>query len=227
MKRLLDLFFPRRCPDCGKPVPFGAAGCDCHTLQTRRVDAPVCEHCGAGLDCCTCAREDGLLLPHIAAPFYYTGTVRDDLLELKFSGVRSLAGKLGREMAQCFADVQPDVVTAVPMSKESARRRGFNQSVLLAKVVASQLRLPCAALLQKTRETETQHTLSEKARRENLREAFALLPNTDVRGKTVLLVDDIKTTGATLYECVKVLQESGAAAVYCLCCAVTVFVDDV
>ena len=225
MSRLLDLFFPRRCPICGKPVPFGAPGCDCHSLTIHRIDPPVCEHCGAELAHCTCAKPGELLLPHVAAPFYYTGKVRDDLLELKFDGARARSKQLGREMAQCFAlrfpNVQPDVVTSVPMTKPDERARGFNQSALLAKQVASQLMLPFAVVLRKTRETETQHTLSETERRTNLQNAFAVAVPSAVRGKTVLLVDDIKTTGATLSECVRVLQENGAASVYCLCCAIT------
>ena len=225
LNRLLDLFFPRRCPVCGNLLPFGAEHCSCHSLQNRRVHPPVCEHCGASKEHCTCFLPGELKLGHIAAPFYYTGKVRDELLELKFDGEKKRAGKLGREMALCFAerfaDVQPDVVTFVPLSKGSERSRGFNQSALLAEGVASLLYLPCASLLQKTRETEAQHTLGEQDRKTNLNSAFALRPEVRVQNKTILLIDDIKTTGATLWECERVLLENGAAAVYCLCCAVT------
>ncbi len=225
LRTLLDLLFPRRCPVCGKVLPFGKAHCGCHSLQNRRVQDPACEHCGAGKDRCTCSLPGELKLDHIAAPFYYTGKARDDLLELKFRGEKHHAKQLGREMAVCFAqrfaDVQPDIVTFVPLSRAGERRRGFNQSALLAGQVASLLFLPCASLLQKTRETEAQHTLGEQARKTNLTSAFALRPNVRVQSKTVLLIDDIKTTGATLSECARVLLENGAAAVYCLCCAVT------
>ncbi len=230
LSRLLDLFYPRRCPVCGKVLPFGETQCTCHSLQTKRVDAPACEHCGAGLDRCTCQRTGELTLPHLAAPFYYCGKVRDDLLELKFHGEKTLAVQLGREMAVCFAvrfpDVQPDVVTSVPMTKKGERARGFNQSTLLAKQVAQQLLLPFSPLLKKTRETEKQHACSETQRKTNLLGAFALQKNADVCGKTVLLIDDIKTTGATLRECAQTLKENGAASVYCLCCAVTEYFVD-
>lgn len=229
-RRLLDLFFPRRCPVCGKLIPFGEDSCGCHSLETRRVHAPACEHCGAEADRCTCSLPGELTLGHVAAPFYYSGKPRDDVLELKFHGEKRRAERLGREMALCFAerfaDVQPDVVTFVPMTKKSERARGFNQSALLAKAVAAQLFLPFGALLEKTRETETQHTLSEQERKTNLSRAFALRTQVDVRGKTVLLVDDIKTTGATLSECERTLLENGAASVYCLCCAVTEYFTD-
>ncbi len=230
LRFLLDLFFPRRCPVCGTVLPFGAQYCGCHSPVFRRIEAPVCEHCGAQTDHCTCSLPGELTLCHIAAPFYYTGAVRDDLLELKFHGDKHHAKQLGREMALCFAErfanVQPDIVTGVPMTRTGERARGFNQSTLLARQVASLLFLPYAPLLEKTRETEAQHTLSELARRTNLASAFALRKQVSVSGKTVLLVDDIKTTGATLSECELVLQENGAAAVYCLCCAVTDYVAD-
>ena len=230
MNRLSELLFPRRCPRCGEVLPFGAKGCACHSLQIRRIAPPVCVHCGAEAERCTCGRPGELTVDCIAAPFYYTGQVRDELLELKFRGERRLAKKLGREMALCFAercaDLQPDVVTWIPMTKKSERKRGFNQSALLAKQVAQQLCLTAAPLLEKTRETETQHTLGEEARKTNLGRAFALRKGAAVRGKTVLLVDDIKTTGATLSEGVRVLRESGAAAVCCLCCAITEYFTD-
>ena len=223
--RLLDLFFPRRCPVCGELLPFGEEHCTCHSTEIRRVPDSACAHCGAGKDRCTCSLPGELQLGHIAAPFYYTGLARDELLELKFRGEKRRAGRLGREMAVCFAerfaDVQPDIVTYVPLFKTSERKRGFNQSALLAEQVASLLYLPCGSLLKKTRETEAQHTLGEQERKTNLKSAFALRGQVCVNGKTILLVDDIKTTGATLAECERTLLENGAAAVYCLCCAVT------
>lgn len=228
--RLLDLIFPRQCPVCGKLLPFGAEHCSCHSLQNRRVHPPACEHCGAEKNRCTCILPGELRLGHVAAPFYYTGKVRDELLELKFDGEKKRVSKLAREMALCFAerfaDVQPEIVSFVPMTRKSERSRGFNQSALLAEEIAALLFLPCAALLEKTRETEAQHTLGEQDRKTNLKRAFALRPQVIVRGKTVLLVDDIKTTGATLSECERVLLENGAAAVYCLCCAVTDYCTD-
>ena len=154
LNRLLDLFFPRRCPVCGNLLPFGAEHCSCHSLQNRRVHPPVCEHCGASKEHCTCSLPGELKLGHIAAPFYYTGKVRDELLELKFDGEKKRAAKLSREMALCFAErfanAQPDVVTFVPLSKGSERSRGFNQSALLAEGVEPERPKPSTRLANRT-----------------------------------------------------------------------------
>ena len=123
--------------------------------------------------------------------------------------------------AEAFPDAKPDVVTFVPMTRRAETERGFNQSALLARGVAKQLFLPCKPLLQKKADTIGQHELSAKMRLQNLQNVIFPLPGAAIEGKTVLLCDDIKTTGSTLRACTDALRAAGAADVFCLCCAIS------
>ena len=129
-------------------------------------------------------------------------------------------------MAECvafeFGDVKFDVITCVPQTKKKRRKRGYNQSALLAKQISHELSVPFNELLLfKTRETADQHDLRGKDRLKNLKNAFAAENEDAVKDKTILLCDDIKTTGATLNECRKTLLKAGAKAVCCATIAVT------
>ena len=151
------------------------------------------------------------------ALYRYQGEVRRAVLRFKYNGRREAARGFGRLLAEAAAGVAAgaDLVTFVPMDPKRRRLRGYNQAQLLAKNVAEQLSLPCRALLVKTRSTPQQHTLTRSVRRKNLHGAYALLEES-VRGKTVLLCDDIVTTGETLRECVRVLRRAHVKRVVCL-----------
>ena len=128
-----------------------------------------------------------------------------------------------RSVLESFSYKDIDLVTFVPMSRKSERKRGFNQSKLLAEKLAKKLFLPCEDTLVKIRETSNQHKLSREMRRENIKDAFALKNNADIKGKTVLICDDIKTTGSTLLACEKALLNGGAKDVYCVVVALPVY----
>lgn len=227
MSRLLDLLYPRRCPVCGEIIPFAKAVCGCTKQQVCRLPAGACEHCGAPQDRCTCEEPTNRTLRHITAPFVYADLIRAQLLSLKLQGEKQLAKPLGAQMALRFAERFPqaeiDVVTFVPMTRAAQRERGYNQGALLAQQVGQLLLLPVAPLLQKGTETEHQRSLNAQQRLENLRGAFSPAPGAQIQGKTVMLCDDIKTTGSTLWECETTLMAAGAADVFCLCCAVTAY----
>ena len=120
-----------------------------------------------------------------------------------------------------FADF--DCVCEVPMRGRDRRRRGYNQAELLAKHTAKLLNIPHKKrLLIKTKNTKTQHSQNMEQRWMNIRNVFAVNSKYDVTGKTVLLIDDIKTTGATLDECARTLKLKGALEVYCATALITV-----
>ena len=139
------------------------------------------------------------------------------ILEMKFRNVATNALPLARYLVQCANanDVHFDAVTYVPMTAQAKKRRGYNQAQLLAQNFCDILNLPPPeTLLKKVKETQRQEKLGKRERKENLIAAFAA--TCDLHGKTVLLIDDIKTTGATLNECAKALKKKGATKVVCL-----------
>lgn len=230
MAFLSRLLFPEKCPLCGEVLPLNSRYCKCTKLEVKSIGKDFCEHCGSNAEDCSCDIENAIRLEHITAPFVYSGVIRSDILSLKFKSRKRLARDLAHSMAIRFSEVYPDVeidtVTFVPMTEFSMRERGFNQSELLAKNVSKAFFLNCENLLEKTVETKKQHDLTAKERMNNLDNAFRIKENASVKGKTVLLCDDIKTTGTTLYKCCNVLLENGATDIYCLCVAVSDYQPD-
>ena len=119
-----------------------------------------------------------------------------------------------------YGDIEFDYVAYVPMDKKREKQRGFNQSMLLAKGIAEELNIPFGKnLLVKLYRTDVQHELNEVERKGNLLGAFDVSSAYNLEGRTVLLVDDVKTSGATLNECGKMLYLNGAERVFCLTAA--------
>ncbi len=208
-ERLLCLLFPARCLLCGDLVPPGEAFC-----ESCRRDVPEvpCERRYS-------LPEAGAGGFRVLSPFAYEGGCQEALGQLKFQNYRALAKPLGRLMAETALDLDGifDGVTWTPMTRKGKRRRGYNQSELLARTVAKALDLPCLPLLEKARETRVQHTLSREERLKNVEGAYRAKP--EAAGKSLLLVDDIVTTGATQRECARALYRAGAGKVAGLCAA--------
>lgn len=224
LQNFLRILFPQKCPLCGEIIEFHRKSCPKCTDNPLRISGDFCHSCGYDKERCIC-KDGNISFSHITALYLYSGGVRHQIHQFKFYGDRQISKQFGDEMAfraaECFYKADFDCVTFVPMSKRAEKQRGFNQSELLAKRVAQKLFIPCENLLIKTHETEKQHELGAAERKSNLKGAFALSVNADVKGKTVLLCDDIKTSGSTLKECEKVLFGNGAKDVYCICIALS------
>lgn len=205
-----NLLFPRRCPYCGRVVGF-APGCT------------VCEEKLAGIRLAPQAlHPDALHAPSlvgITACYFYAMPVKNGVRRMKFSGVRTNALPYGREMARqvelAFAGERFDAMIPVPATKKELRRRGYNVPTLLCQSMETALAIPLQnGILIKECETLRQHDLPVQARRANLLGAFGVAAPDRIHGKTLLLVDDVVTTGSTLEECARMLLCSGAAKVY-------------
>lgn len=210
-ERLWCLFLPARCLCCGRAV---------------RPERLFCPGCVPALPKEPLSREfplsgGGSLA--VAACFPYEKGFRRTLHRLKFQEERALARPLGTLMAEAASSLGEDFdgVTWVPMSPQKLRRRGYNQSELLAKAVAKELGLPAWDLLEQVRETDTQHSLTRAQRADNVRGAYRA--KSAALGKRLLLVDDIVTTGATLRACAQGLYGAGAQKVCAVCAANTAF----
>ena len=174
---------------------------------------------------CGLCRRIEPVFERAAAYGSYESGLRELIHLLKYGGMRPAANVLGRMLAEAITALEPRfpaepvAVIPVPLHHTKLRQRGFNQAELIARSAikssahAGRLRL-CAGVLERKRETASQIGLTSHQRRENLRGAFGVAQPEAVRGREVLLVDDVYTTGATVSECARVLRRAGATKVW-------------
>lgn len=157
--------------------------------------------------------------------FSEEGAVQKIIHEMKYRNAFITAEMLGRitgeELKEKIIAWHPDLIIPVPIHRRRRAERGYNQSLYLARGIASVLNIPVKSrLLKRGRYTETQTALSLVERKENVKEAFIVKGAGKISGKRIVLVDDVITTGATISECGKVLLEKGAAEIFALSAAI-------
>jgi ComF family protein len=150
----------------------------------------------------------------------FNGPARASIHALKYDGERRLVAPLAALMAERWrrAGVGGDLFVPVPVHAARRRERGFDQAELLARGVSQRLGRPMRYALQRASRTMAQHQLGRRARQSNVGGAFVVAPRhaDDVRGRWIVLIDDVMTTGATLAGCARALYEAGAFAVSAL-----------
>lgn len=221
---VLWLFLTEHCRYCNALIEKGEKICaDCRE-NLPVIDGERCRFCGAGKERC-CCKKHRMGYDGITSPFYYEGGIKQGIHKLKFNGKDHIAHILAEEMAKSvksdFADVNFDFICFVPFTTAQKIRRQFNQSELLAEHLSKMLGIPLKKALIKLFETDTQHSKNIRNRRGNVFGVYDVKDGADIKDKTILLVDDIKTTGSTLDECAWILKIRGARAVYCVTAAVT------
>lgn len=203
-RSLEDFFFPRRCPFCGAGVGRELLCCGCEASLPYTGDKAV--------------RRGGF--GECAAPLWYEGAVRQAVLDLKFHRRLGGADCFGALMARCAAEEfsgRFDAVTWVPVSEKRLRKRGFDQSQLLAASLCVDWHVAPRQTLRKIADNPAQSGIQESAaRRANVLGVYEAVCPGEIAAHRWLLVDDVCTTGATLSECVRVLKEAGAPEVVCL-----------
>jgi ComF family protein len=215
LSSLVDLVLPPRCGACHLP---GAWLCEACRQRMRRLEEPLCRRCGAELESpragCSCS---GRLraLSRLRSAVGYEGPVETAMHRFKYHGWRRLAAPLAQLLAERIVaeGLASSWVTPVPLHVRRQRQRGFNQSELLARELRRRLSLRAPpGRLVRLRATPPQVGQDRLHRWENVRDAFAWRgPALD--GRSLLLVDDVATTGATLEACAAALKLAGAGPV--------------
>ena len=227
--RLSEIMYPSKCMFCGKVVPEGNRACEGCIKGLPYVTEPVCKHCGKPImrssdELCTdCSIRDHPGLDSSVALFVYREDTKRAMFDLKYGGCFGDAGFYADELCRHFYGRirrwHADVLVPIPIHKRRMRYRGYNQAELVADELGLRVGLPAEKLLMRTRYTSPQKNLDAVKRRENLRQAFTVdesIFRPEVH-ESIVLVDDIYTTGATLEACAGLLKKAGAKAVYAVC----------
>ena len=200
---LLNLLFPPKCPAC-------------KAIVERQGD--FCEKCLKKLSKVRFLKTMSPNVRQIVSVAPYTGGVRELIADIKFNkqkGKASSARNLLKEYDSAIPAYPRGILAVyVPISKERLKERGFNQVELIFKDWLAVRDIEALEVLIRKRDTKPQFNLSPKERKANIEGAFEVVK--DVRGRDILLLDDIFTTGATVYECAKTLKEHGAKDIFVL-----------
>lgn len=231
---ILAVAWAPRCAACNDPLEHPTEGVVCENCWGRVgcIEAPLCERCGVGLAtgdaaprACGNCRENGGPVTARRAAGLHAGTLREIIHAFKYEGRRSLARPLAQLILRVAGDWlrAADVAVPVPLHALRRCRRGFNQ----ADDLASHLGVPVLRALRRKRHTGRQVTLSRAGRLRALGDAFSLASRARsngaaIRGRSVVIVDDVITTGATVEACAAVLRSAGARNVRAVSAAMAV-----
>ncbi len=223
---LLDVIYPRYCGACGGQVEShcGHICWQCRS-QFALITGPACGRCGDpadgnvyhGYTCWWCKREN-VHFDRARSALRYFGSLQRTLQQFKYNAYVWLAGDLSEYLEACvnvhYDARLIDAVVPIPLFVRKERQRTFNQSALLGRHLARSLGLPFYGnSVVRIRDTGSQVALNARQRRGNVRNAFRVICRERIDGRSILLVDDVMTTGATVNECSRALKEAGAVEV--------------
>jgi ComF family protein len=216
----LDLLFPPHCAVCQRA---GAWLCPTCLAEIETIQPPVCRSCGLPIDnhrpSCQACREEPPAIDGIRSYAFHSGPLRLAIHQLKYQNLRAVAEPLGALMGRGWEELQPadleiGAIVPVPLHPARQRERGYNQAALLARALGTALQRPVVEqALARTKATAPQVDLDAGQRKDNVHNAFAGLDHS-LAGQTVLLVDDVCTTGATLEAAGRALQDLGVSCVW-------------
>lgn len=219
---MLDIFFPNRCPFCGGFIMWDRHICaDCEESM-EKANSVVCRSCG--MDKCVCGEAPRRYDKAFVSFFYNDGSVREAIFRLKDTGENNIGEYTAEDAAERMRDEnipKPDMIVPVPMGRKKRRKRGYNQAELIAECIGKRLDRPVRTdIIFKRDSKEEQHGLGAEERLRRVGSLF-YAGDADLSGKTVMLCDDVMTTGATVDVCTRLLKGLGAESVYVTVCALT------
>lgn len=229
LKTGADYLFPPRCPVCDSvilPDEELCRGCEKELLP---VLEPACASCGKPVGderqeyCGDCAAKRHNFCQGKAV-FVYRGAIRQSMYRFKYANRREYAQFYARYAVRLhgawLGRKQVEVIVPIPMYRKKQKKRGYNQAEVFARALGRETGLPVEGrLLVRSRDTVPQKELNDRQRRQNLKNAFQLVPDI-VKYRKILLVDDIYTTGSTMDEAAKTLLAAGAEQVYYICVSI-------
>lgn len=210
IRRILHIFFPTKCPICGGIIGYSDDFCEsCRDKLTPFTDSFSIESAAS-----------------FTAAYVYDDISSKAIILLKNGTCGNSAYALGKALAEkLIADKsfkRADIIIPVPLHKSSRRRRGYNQTEIIAAELSEKLGIPVAGKsVIKHKQTHEQKLLSQSERRTNLDGAFSIKNPEMIKSKRILLIDDVCTTGSTLTELTKLLKENGASEIHCAVCCKT------
>lgn len=221
------LIYPGCCLLCGHPLAAAQTHfCSLCHQELFADTASTCPRCAGALGPfavsdgrCGACRKESFAFEQVLRLGVYEGLLREVILRLKKQRGEGLAELLGecwaKEAAACFVSLHFDVLVAVPLHWRRRLRRGYNQSAALCRGLATYLGVPChPSWLRRVRHTPQQTSrVTPAGRKANVRDAFRARPGAPLAGRTILLVDDVMTTGATASEAARALRAGGARRV--------------
>ena len=224
---LLHFFFPRTCFGCGCDLPALAEDLLCPVCESQlKIPGPhICQRCGevlksGGAHCYACrgSKAKEYKCKIIRSAFVFNTSSRALVHALKYQRADYVAQEMGKLLFVQFAHypelAEINLIVPVPLHLKKKRARGYNQSELLAKEFSRRVKLEMDTVsLIRTRDTVSQTTLGRQGRLENMVGAFTCIRPDAIKGKTILLIDDVATTGATLEGCAVALRQAGAKRV--------------
>ena len=200
---ILNAFFPVRCPYCNKVIDRDEYACDeCKKLFPESSNSKY----AFGNYICS-------------APFYYDGIFSKAVKKFKFGNCGGFAKQLAFMIVQSVNEIHNgcdfDIITCVPMHKDDLKKRGYNQAELLARECAEIMNIPYVNALEKHKKNKLQHSIKASERAKNVKGVYRLTDKDIVKGKNILIIDDIITTGHTLGECCRILSKGKCKSVKC------------
>lgn len=220
----MSLLFPKRCPICDSVIKSEEEICrECIRIP-RRIEEPRCLKCGKHIEdpkeefCFDCSKEDHVFKRGIA--LYEYDSIKDSINNFKNAGRPEYASFYAKRMVKYLGrtikDFHADALIPIPLHVSKLRKRGYNQSEILAEELSKLTGIPVRSdLLIRNKRTKDQKKQSKEQRQKNMVGAFHM-PQNGVKLYNIILVDDVYTTGATIDEAAKVLMDGGIANVYFL-----------
>ena len=216
---ILDLIFPKYCFGCEKEGNWLCQECQPKILPVQTQTCPNCKKITEAGQYCSRCRKLTALSGVIVACYFEEGPIKELIHNFKYNHILEISQILGDLLINALKDQQNLgknlLITAVPIHYLRKARRGYNQAEILADYVSTKLNLPKNFnLIKKIRKTKPQVQTEGAARRKNLINSMKICKGLKLKSKTIIVVDDVFTTGTTLNECARILKVAGARRVW-------------